>query len=98
MTGPEHGGGAAQPSGRPGQWLAQPGGRADAGDAAVQSELPFQAEVSPLGPTSPTGHARVDAAITALDEVASLAARDRVAAYTAAHQVLHETLRTIEER
>jgi len=49
-------------------------------------------------PTTPTGHARVDAAIAGLEEVASLASRDRVAAYTATHQVLHETLRTIEER
>lgn len=48
--------------------------------------------------TSPTGHPRVDAAIAGLEEVASLASRDRVAAYTATHQVLHETLRTIEER
>jgi hypothetical protein len=48
--------------------------------------------------SGPTGHPRVDAAIAGLEEVASLASRDQVAAYAATHQVLHETLRTIEER
>jgi hypothetical protein len=61
-----------------------------------QAQLPITPEHGM--PSTPTGHARVDAAIAELDQVASLASRDRVAVYTATHQVLHETLRTIEER
>jgi hypothetical protein len=45
-----------------------------------------------------TGHPAVDAAIGALDEVASLAPREQVSAYVEAHRALQETLGTIEER
>ncbi len=45
-----------------------------------------------------TGHPAVDAAIGALDEVASLAPGEQVSAYVDAHRALQDTLGTIEER
>jgi hypothetical protein len=47
---------------------------------------------------SSTGHPGVDAAIAALDGVGDLPPREHVAAYAEAHQALHETLNTIDER
>ena len=54
------------------------------------------------GPTPvPPGAAvlgRVEAAVTALDEVASLPLRQQVSVYADVHRTLQETLSTIEER
>jgi hypothetical protein len=41
---------------------------------------------------------RVEAAVVALGEVASLPLRQQVSVYTDAHRTLQETLGTIEER
>ncbi|WP_433207428.1 hypothetical protein ACQP00_41345 [Dactylosporangium sp. CS-047395] len=41
---------------------------------------------------------RVEAAVAALGEVASLPLRQQVSVYTEAHRTLQETLGTIEER
>jgi hypothetical protein len=54
--------------------------------------------IEPVGVFEPTGHAAVDAAVGALDEVASLAPKEQVAAYVEAHRALQETLDTVQER
>jgi hypothetical protein len=50
------------------------------------------------GPPGAAVLGRVEAVVTALDEVASLPLRQQVAVYTDAHRTLQETLGTIEER
>jgi hypothetical protein len=45
-----------------------------------------------LLPATPTGQPRVDAALSRLDELASLPVHDHVATYEQVHQVLTETL------
>ena len=43
-----------------------------------------------------TGHPRVDAALTELDRIATLAPADQVAGFTAVQRELHETLIDID--
>ena len=43
-----------------------------------------------------TGHPAVDAALRSLDDAAHLAPGEQIAAYEAAHQVLQETLASID--
>ena len=50
------------------------------------------------GPPGAAVLGRVEAAVTALGEVASLPLRQQVFVYTDAHRTLQETLGTIEER
>jgi hypothetical protein len=50
------------------------------------------------GPPGAAVLGRVEAVVTALDEVASLPLRQQVAVFTDAHRTLQETLGTIEER
>ncbi|MEV8517516.1 hypothetical protein [Dactylosporangium sp. NPDC051484] len=50
------------------------------------------------GPPGAAVLGRVEAAVAALGEVASLPLRQQVGVYTDAHRTLQETLSTIEER
>jgi hypothetical protein len=50
------------------------------------------------GPQGAAALGRVEAAVTALGEVASLPLKQQVAVYADAHRTLQETLGTIEER
>jgi hypothetical protein len=50
------------------------------------------------GPPGTVALGRVEAAVAALGEVASLPLKQQVAVYADAHRTLQETLGTIEER
>jgi hypothetical protein len=64
----------------------------------VTAPIPGPGPAGMPGPPGAGMLGRVEAAVTALGEVASLPLRQQVSVYTDAHRTLQETLGTIEER
>ncbi|GAB7052160.1 hypothetical protein [Catenuloplanes indicus] len=62
---------------------------------------PLPANAPPVRMTEPgdgtTGHPAVDAMLASLANAASLSPADQIAEYEAAHQILRETLATIDQ-
>ncbi|MEV8509606.1 hypothetical protein AB0368_32920 [Actinoplanes sp. NPDC051475] len=94
---------AAQPPGHhaaqpPGHHAAQPPGHHAAQPPGHQAVQPPRVETTPglLDGSEKTGHPAVDAVLQALANAATLAPADQIAEYEAAHQVLQETLASID--
>ncbi|MEU4244987.1 hypothetical protein [Actinoplanes sp. NPDC026619] len=66
--------------------------------APVHNPQPYAESTAPAEPriVEETGHPAVDAVLRSLANAAQLAPGEQIAAYEAAHQVLQETLSSIE--
>jgi hypothetical protein len=84
-----------QPGGAP---MGQPGGVRPGPPPGQQSVAPYRAEVTPelINGSEGTGHPAVDAVLQSLANAASLAPAEQLAEFEAAHQVLQETLASID--
>jgi hypothetical protein len=79
----------------------KPGPPAGGGFRPVPSPTPPRPYAEPAAPAErriveETGHPAVDAVLRSLANAAQLAPGEQIAAYEAAHQVLQETLSSIE--
>ncbi|GID94587.1 hypothetical protein ACFQFC_34970 [Amorphoplanes digitatis] len=66
------------------------------GDDTAQGEERLPVAARPAGGEQGTGHPAVDAVLRSLANAAALAPGDQIAEYEAAHQVLQETLASID--
>ncbi len=75
-----------------------PGGFRPGPPPGVSAAAPARAEVTPgiLDGSESTGHPAVDAVLRSLANAATLAPGEQIAEYEAAHQVLQETLASID--
>ncbi|WP_244876280.1 hypothetical protein [Winogradskya consettensis] len=62
----------------------------------AQAQAPSQVTEGMLDGSETTGHPAVDAVLQSLANAATLAPADQLAEYEAAHQVLQETLASID--
>ncbi|WP_203843348.1 hypothetical protein [Winogradskya humida] len=62
----------------------------------AQAQAPAQVTEGMLDGSETTGHPAVDAVLQSLANAATLAPADQLAEYEAAHQVLQETLASID--